>query len=276
MTNVIPCLYAIVRFSPFIETGEFANVGIVLLAPKEGLLLFKLMRKRHARISNFFDQLRPQVFANCLQNLQEELKRLQKLVQQGNGGGNRTKFGKQLFEELTRSRETMIRFGEVGAILSEGPLHTLDELYAHYVERDFINKEYQEAVLERSLRKWISQTSMKQQFRRADIGNDEYHAAFPFVSQLDGKFYKAIKPLDLQQDQPSKILDHGGMWLFKVATLRRKQLLPPHVLFAVQGPMDDSPRGNAYREIVGEMRDVGVQVLPFAEKSRILTFIQTP
>ena len=27
------CLYAIVRFCPFIETEEFANVGVILIAP---------------------------------------------------------------------------------------------------------------------------------------------------------------------------------------------------------------------------------------------------
>jgi hypothetical protein len=34
--------YAVVRFMPFIETREFANVGVVLIAPKTGKFLFKL------------------------------------------------------------------------------------------------------------------------------------------------------------------------------------------------------------------------------------------
>ncbi|HVK54151.1 MAG TPA: DUF3037 domain-containing protein, partial [Burkholderiales bacterium] len=29
----IACHYAIVRFLPFVETGEFANVGVVLFSP---------------------------------------------------------------------------------------------------------------------------------------------------------------------------------------------------------------------------------------------------
>jgi hypothetical protein len=31
------CQYAVVRFMPFAETREFANVGIVIIAPKLGL-----------------------------------------------------------------------------------------------------------------------------------------------------------------------------------------------------------------------------------------------
>ena len=34
--------YAIVRFSPFVETEEFANVGVVMICPAEGKFLFKL------------------------------------------------------------------------------------------------------------------------------------------------------------------------------------------------------------------------------------------
>ncbi len=51
----IACQYAIVRFMPYIETGEFANVGILLWAPKTRYLGFKLLRRKHARITQFFD-----------------------------------------------------------------------------------------------------------------------------------------------------------------------------------------------------------------------------
>lgn len=64
--NKIPCQYAIVRFTPFVETGEFANVGIVLFAPRQKSLLFKLVTKRYARITGFFHELDAGVYATPL------------------------------------------------------------------------------------------------------------------------------------------------------------------------------------------------------------------
>ena len=52
------CQYALLRFRPFVETGEFANVGVVLLAPEARFFGFKLLNKqRHGRITHFFHQL---------------------------------------------------------------------------------------------------------------------------------------------------------------------------------------------------------------------------
>ncbi|MER2494051.1 DUF3037 domain-containing protein [Catenovulum sediminis] len=39
------CMYVVVRFMPFAETREFANVGVVVIAPKLGLYEFKLAPK---------------------------------------------------------------------------------------------------------------------------------------------------------------------------------------------------------------------------------------
>lgn len=34
-----PCLYSIVRYAPYAETEEFANIGVLLCAPKESTLI---------------------------------------------------------------------------------------------------------------------------------------------------------------------------------------------------------------------------------------------
>ncbi len=69
----IACHYAIVRFTPFIETGEFANVGVVMFAPGVRFFAFRLMVNRYARISNFFEGLDPKVFKASISSLREEM-----------------------------------------------------------------------------------------------------------------------------------------------------------------------------------------------------------
>ena len=49
--NKVACQYAIVRFAPFVETGEFANVGIIMMAPKQRFFAFELELKRYKRIT---------------------------------------------------------------------------------------------------------------------------------------------------------------------------------------------------------------------------------
>ncbi len=46
--NKLACRYAILRFLPYTETGEFANVGVVLACPATGYFGFKLETRRYA------------------------------------------------------------------------------------------------------------------------------------------------------------------------------------------------------------------------------------
>lgn len=271
-----PCLYSIVRFTPFVETGEFANVGIVMIAPEQRYFEFKLMIQRHARVTHFFEQLESKVYRAAMRNLREELARAAGLLRQ-HGFDRRLKmndvdFAKGLFTEIIRPRETVIKFSEPRAILADELAETLAELYGHYVERTFVTREYQEAVLERGMRKWLYQARIADRFDRLEVGDGEYHVTFPFVEQYGGRPVKAIKPLHLGHDQPTKIIEHGGQWLFRIGQLRKRNQLPDTVLFAVQGPAGDGPKGRAYDEIVGGLRETGVTVLPYGDKEHILAF----
>ncbi len=60
--NKIACQYVIVRFAPYVETGEFANVGILMMAPRHGYFGFKLETRRHGRITRFFEELEPKLY----------------------------------------------------------------------------------------------------------------------------------------------------------------------------------------------------------------------
>lgn len=53
------CQYKIVRFTPYVETEEFANVGVVLYCPATGVLDYKLAPKRFGRVTSFFDGMDP-------------------------------------------------------------------------------------------------------------------------------------------------------------------------------------------------------------------------
>lgn len=270
------CLYAIVRFIPFVETGEFANVGIVMMAPEQRFFAFKLMTRRHKRVTHFFEQLEAKVFHATMRNLQEELNRATGVLRR-HGFDKRLKindvdFAKGLFAEIIRPRETIIKFSEPRAILANDLKETLTKLYGHYVERTFVTREYQETKLANSMRKWFYDAGIAERFQPAELGNDEYHVTFPFVEQHKNHAVKAIKPLYFGHDQATKIIEHGGKWLLRIDQLRKRKKLPDSILFAVQGPQEDGPKGNAYREIIKDLQDADAAVLPYADKDGILDF----
>lgn len=274
--NNIPCLYAIVRFAPFVETGEFANTGVILLAPQHRFFGYRLMNDRFARITQFFKPLQGKVVRTTMQTLKEELARAATLLKQ-HGFDKRLKhndveFATTLFNEIVRPRETTVKFSEPRVALVVDPKAKLDELYTHYVERGFVTKEYQETVLERGMRKLFNEAHIGDRFMRADVGNEEYHAAFPFV-ELDAEVpRRVIKPLHLNHKEPSKIIDHGGQWIVRVQALKKRALLPNRVLFAVDAPTQNDQRARHAREVVADLETLGVTVVPFGDQQQVLDF----
>lgn len=186
---------------------------------------------------------------------------------------NEVEFARHMFAEVIRPRESIIRFSEPRVVLADNPQHKLQKLFAFYVERNFVTKEYKETILEKGVRKWLVQAQIADRFQRMAIGDDEYQANFPFVEQVDDTPVKIIKPLNLAQDKPSKIIEHGGVWRFRLDELRRRGKLPQRVLFTVAGPEDiDTRRHHAFNEAVDRLEDAGIEVVGATERGRIIDF----
>ena len=272
----IPCQYAIVRFAPFIETGEFANVGIIMMAPKAGYFGFILQTRRYGRITKFFNELDVKVFRSAMSDLNDELERIHGVLK-AHGFDRRLResdveFAKALFVEVLRPRESIVRFSKLRAVLADEPKETLKELFAYYIERNFVTKEYRETTLEKGMRRLLFQSALGERFKPECIGDDEFHVTFPFVEMHDELPTKVIKQLNLAQDDSTNILEHGGKWMFRMNELKKRHVLPERVLLAVDGPTENDRRDNAYREAVEMLSDTGVTVLPYEKQEKILEF----
>ncbi|HVB33937.1 MAG TPA: DUF3037 domain-containing protein [Patescibacteria group bacterium] len=272
----IACHYAIVRFMPFIETGEFANVGVVLYAPNAHYFGFKLLVNRHARVTNFFEQLDGKVFRSAMASFREELERTTQMFKRI-GTDQRLKAldrdaASALWGELVKPKASTLRVSEPRIAMATDAAIQLNALFEYYVERNFVTREYQEKMLERGVRGWLREAELQNKFLPARVGNEEYHAQFPFVEHQGAMAVKVIKPLNLAYPETSKFLDHGGQWIFRVNALNKRNMLPAKVLFAVEGPADSTARGRAMREITDALEDAGVTVMPYRERQRVIEF----
>lgn len=262
------CQYAIVRLQPFIETGEFANVGIVMIAPKLSFFGFELVHARHRRITQFFKELDPLIFRAVMQDVRDELGRINGVLETK---GNDIEFAKNLFREIIRPRETIVRFSNPRVVLAEDPRTTLKELFRFYIERNFVTKEYQEN-LEKGIRILLNGANLGDRFKERPITSGVYQVTFPFVELRDESPFKIIKPLFLAQEKTEKIINQGIQWGGRVIELKRQHRLPRRVLFAVDGSNDNSPRGEAYRIAVARLKETEVDVVPYSDKDKIIDF----
>jgi len=266
------CHYAIVRFIPFIETGEFANVGVVMFAPGVRFFGFKLLGNRFARVTNFFEGLDAKVFKASINDFRNELERLSAILKQPGTLTKESQLG--IWTELIKPRETMLQFGSSHVVLASDCQSKLLELYDYYVGHNFATKEYQEKLLERAVSGWLRDAGLQNKFHPARIGNDDYHAHFPFVAGTDDRPEKIIKPLNLNYADATKIIDHGGQWIHRLDSLKKRQLLPADVLFSVKGPaLDESSSiGRAKNEIVAELKDRSVIVISHGSAQPVIEF----
>jgi len=267
--------YAIAQFMPFVETGEFANVGIVLVAPKNGFAKFKLDTKRSQRITQFFEGLDVELYRSVIQNLKKQLEANFENVPYPGGELSDT------FKEIVRPRETILRFSEPRMGVTEDPGAELERLYDYYIGRNFVTKEYIEVKIERIVRSWLAEANLARNFNARTVGDEIYDYTFPFVSDVEharslNNTLKIIKPLNFGRNKSSTIIDLGGKWIYRINHLREKGHLGDgsRILFTVAPPKEknDSPLWKAFKHARKELRGSNIEVIESSNQKKIIEF----
>ena len=253
--------YAIVRFMPLIETEEFANIGIVAVCEKTGQISYKLQAKKYARITQFFGGIGQDLYISSIRNFAAELTRLKNFANKENAKG--------LFEELVRPRETMMRFGDARVILASDLDTAVNELFEYYVGRNFVTKEYKEALMERRVKEILKLGNLEASYTKKTLSDGIYEATIPFVSINNSK---ALKPLHLAYEKPSQAIDHGMIWLNRVGELRRRNVLGDNILFTVDKPDENTKVYSAYEDLLRRFEDEGIFAVQFDDAEAVLEF----
>ena len=265
MTHV--ARYSIIRFLPYAETEEFANVGIVLYASTARYFDFQLSNKWR-RLSGFFDKLDRRVFAQGVAAFSEELARTREMAGQESSA-------QWVFDDLVRPREALFRFSAVRAVVTESPQAKLQELFDHYVEHDFATPEYQEKLIEKAVRGVLRREGLSARYQSAKLGVDGLQFKVPFAElDADGKALRVIKPMHLAYDDPLRILDHGNQWLGRLRHLERVKAMPKSMLLAVTQPPVDTDRFGAFEEVRRDLANMGAVFAASNDEQALLRFAQ--
>ena len=261
------CRYAIVRFAPYVETGEFANVGIVLVEPDRGGLFFKLETKRYGRVTRFFDDLDRKVYLTSVKNLEFELARIRALIKKT---GNT--IASSQFEEIVRPRETILRFSSIRTIIADNPAHLIEDLFGHYVERNFVTKEYKEIAMEKAVRGFLKDVNLDKKFSKKTLGDSLYEATFPFVHINEKSSPIVIKPVHLGHEKPSDIIELGLKWLSRISELRDRKILDQDILLTIDKPFDGGKAYDAYCQVLSRFEREDIKIAMNLDKDKIVKF----
>lgn len=261
------CKYSIIRFQPYPETEEFANIGIVLYAAASKRLEFKLLEsKQYARITHFFEPLSKDVFVQTSKIIYAEIERIKKYLEE-------TRTEVDLYAELIRSREDIIRFSDSRVLFCTDPATTVNELFEHYIHRSFAHEPGHEEKMKRQVRDLLEHYNLGEKYKEGVIGEpDKYEVKFPFVAK--NKKQTVIKPIHFKHDKPSQLIDHGLSWLARIQQLEKHRFIrPDEILFAYDAP-DDS-QGNlfaAFNEIKEQIVKEGIGMADIKGKDEIIKF----
>jgi hypothetical protein len=272
------CNYAIARFRPYRETGEFVNVGVVLLCPQLDFFGQAFERRKHKRITDFFPELDFDIFKTGLAGLLKELSRVSDREDETKQFVHEAEAQMRIavFKELVRTRESLFHFGEVGTVLTHDPKAKLAELFDFYIRRQFArDREYQEIIMRRKLGDFLQKVNLARFYKQDQrIGDDNYHVVLPFV-HFDGNTpRKAIKPLHMDKPTTTDIYRHGDAWVSTVKRLRQIDRLPKDFLFAVRYPGTNTKGQAAAQDVCNELEKLGTQIVPFANTEAIKRFAE--
>ncbi|MNF90501.1 hypothetical protein D3C84_730670 [compost metagenome] len=262
------CLYSIVRFAPFAETEEFANVGIVLSAPAIGRMEYRLARKNLKRVNHFFECA--PLFAKAMEIAQTELDAVRSMTAEA----QETQIVNH-FRFLTEPKESLIRFSPMRSILVENFDATLEELFGRYIERQGMGRDRREEVMVREIRTLFAQASICS-FRDETLSGELSKLHLPLVHR--NEVVAAIKPLAFDQAEPSAILDHCDQWLMKFARAEREGVIQlNNVLIPVVAPAENESA--RHRKAVQMAKDSilerGLQLVDFQATQAIAAFAQS-
>ena len=123
------CNYAMLRFLPYPETGEFVNVGVLMACQEPCLLDFQIEQEMPTRLKALFPKLDEHAYRDMALAMQMEMERVKGMVRDA-------RTCQLAFREAVRPRESVLRFGEVRTILAADPGLLVGDLFLRYVRME--------------------------------------------------------------------------------------------------------------------------------------------
>lgn len=133
MTTKEPFSYVVLRYIHDILTGEFVNVGLVMVVPGRPLILTKA-RKTFGRIKNMFPDLDSDSYKRAIEAIERGMKAVDRGLK-SEGMFKSEKTAGDYGRIALPLDDSSLQWSPVGAGLTADPQKTFDQLYHRFVAR---------------------------------------------------------------------------------------------------------------------------------------------
>lgn len=264
-------VYAIAQFRPYSETEEFANIGIVLCAPKIGFFDYKLERSNFKRINAFFNELDTKLPRKAADYLDAELARVRQ-----HADNCTSNMLLRLFNEAVKLKEGIICFSNPRVLITATPEKKLTDLYEYYINHSFVRAPSHTDRLEKAMKEMLVSYDLDKFYRQKDISDalGLVKARVPFANEREGRIFKAIKPISLVAEDSSKIVENGDKWISKFKRLIDNGIVDAENLLI---PLEEtetqtSLTKNAVKEVIRGLKSINVRTIPSEDTSAFIEF----
>ncbi|MBS9424796.1 DUF3037 domain-containing protein [Photorhabdus caribbeanensis] len=268
-----PLLYSIVRYAPYAETEEFANVGVIICAPRLGYMVYRLTKTNDARVKNFFKD--DTIFHVVKPSIDRELQIATSIISELHSPEKIRDF----FYTFTSPKESIFYYSPPRVLLACDCKEELSRLFNKFVKHTEHTKEKREKILARELReRFQSHQELKNIFKKETVGGELTRFSMPLVAMKNKDVLCAIKPLAFTQEEPSKMLEHCDTWVSRIKRAASENILNMKtVLFTIdhrrkpglaeQKAIDEIRKTLDFSEIFHLSHDDEKSIIEFAKHS---------
>lgn len=262
--------FAVIRFAPYVQTHEFANIGIIATCPKTAYFDYKI-ETRYQRLSQFFRYFRRDVYRAAIGAYCQELQSIKRGLQYATADQCRI-----TLDGLTAPLETIIQTSPVYASLCHDEADELNRLFDYYVHHSFA-RENHETVFTRQISDLVKKMKTAYPFREMKLGDSEYHVNLPLVqSPDDEQISKIIKPIYLGQEDPTEMYQKADTWIARFQRLKKFNFIQrdTKIMLPYQ-PLEhrNDKQNSALNHIVQDLQRQGMYTAHYEELPIIEQFV---
>ncbi|RBP90265.1 DUF3037 domain-containing protein [Paenirhodobacter enshiensis] len=262
MSTKEPYSYVVLRYIHDVLTGEFVNVGLVMVVPGRPMILTKA-RKTFGRIKNVFPDLDSDSYKRAIEAIERGMRAVERgLKSEGLFKGDKTA-GDYARIALPLD-DSSLQWSPIGSGLTADPQKTFDQLYLRLVaryDRPSVRRRSDEDV-------WRPvETKLKEQGVAIELEPKRVQGSTDAVefrhAWKNGRWH-VYEPLSFDLSDADNIKDKARRWLGHLSAVKVGTTEDVQVHFLVGRPQDAS-LVPAYRNAVEILRQVPFENAVFEE-----------
>lgn len=253
MTTKEPYSYVVLRYIHDILTGEFVNVGVVMVVPGRPLILTKA-RKTFGRIKNVFPDLDSDAYKRAIEAVERAMKAVDLgLTSEGMFKSERN--ARDYGRIALPLDDSSLQWSPVGAGLTADPQKTFDNLYDRFVaryDRASVRRKSDDDVwrpVEAKLREQGVNVELEPKRIQGNTDTVEFRHAWK-----NGRWH-VYEPLSFDLSDADNIKDKARRWLGHLSAVQQGATEDVQVHFIVGRPQSES-LAPAYRNALEILRKV--------------------